>query len=90
MRELESSLKTGHFKRRKELSELALSSLGVEAGFKVVTNVITQKPQPFEAFTAFFNKVTDNVAFNQVPYLTDTKDINKIYREIYSSYVRHH
>ena len=90
LRELESSLKTGHFKRRKELSELALSSLGVEAGFKVVTNVIAQKPQPFEAFTAFFNKVTDNVAFNQVPYLTDTKDINKIYREIYSSYVRHH
>jgi glycosyltransferase involved in cell wall biosynthesis len=86
----EQALENGHFKNRKEISELALSKFGVEAGYKIVTNIINNEPPAFSSFSSFFDKVLKQFLFTSQPYITDSKNINKIYREIYSSYVRNH
>jgi glycosyltransferase involved in cell wall biosynthesis len=86
----EKAFQKGHFQNREFISELALGKFGIEAGHKIVTGILNQTPQPFSAFTPFFDKVLKEFLFTAQPYITDSKNINKLYREIYSSYVRNH
>jgi len=86
----EQAVKKGHFKNRKEISDLALGKFGVEAGYKIVTKILNHEPEAFSSFSPFFSKVLTQFLFTSTPYITDTKNINKLYREIYTSYVRNH
>lgn len=87
---MEEALKNGHFKNREVIAEKSMARFGVEAGYEIVTNIIDTKPPKFTKFTPFFDKVLEKYALTGTPYITDTKNINKLYREIYSSYVRDH
>lgn len=84
----EKALKNGHFKNREFISELALGKFGVEAGHKIVTNILNNKPEPFDKFSPFFQKVLKEFLFTTQPYITESRNINNLYREIYTSYVR--
>lgn len=86
----EEAMKHGQFKNRDKISELALNKFGVEAGYKIVSTVAERKSEGFTAFTPFFQKVLAQFQFTAQPYITDSKNINNLYREIYSSYVREH
>jgi len=67
-----------------------LDKFGVEAGFKITQKIMNHPPEAFTKFTPFFDKVLTQFLFTTQPYITDSKNINSLYREIYSSYVRQH
>lgn len=73
---------------RKAISEAALGRYSVEKCHEILTDVIDQKGEPFTKFSPFFKKVVKQYLFRSTPYIDDYKNINKLYREIYSSYVR--
>ena len=73
---------------RKEISETALKRFSVEACYEILNDVIDQDREAFTKFTPFFKKAVKNYLFRATPYIDDYKNINKFYREIYSSYVR--
>lgn len=85
---MEEALKNGHSQNRERISELALTKFGVEAGNKIVTSILKSEGEPFTSFTPFFEKVLEKYSLTATPYITDSKIINNLYREIYSSYVR--
>ncbi len=86
----ESALKSGHSNDREKISELALGKFGVEAGYKIVRGIIENPPAKFTKLSPFFEKVLKQFLFTAQPYITESKNINKLYREIYTSYVREH
>ena len=85
---LEKALKKGHFKNRALIGEKAIGRFGVEAAHRIVTGILNSKAQKFTEFTPMFKKVTERYMATSTPYITDSKTINNLYRELYSSYVR--
>jgi glycosyltransferase involved in cell wall biosynthesis len=84
----DKTFEKGHLKNRREISEVALARFSVEASSKTLAKIIKKDPNSFTGFSSFFEKVLRHVIFANAPYLTESKTINKLYREIYSSYVR--
>jgi glycosyltransferase involved in cell wall biosynthesis len=87
---LQASLEAGHFQEREKLSRLAIERFGIQAVEEIVRTVLTTTPEPFTKFTAFFEYIAGRVRLKQGLYLTTKQTISKLYREIYSSYVRNH
>lgn len=87
---MEEAFKKSHFKNREEIAKKSMARFGVEAGHEIVTTILATKPKPFTQFTPFFDKVLEKYSLTGTPYITESKTINKLYREIYSSYVRDH
>lgn len=85
---LTESFKRNKKENRNHVSLSALERFGVEAGHRIINEIIAHKGEPFTEFTPFFKKVVKNYLFTATPYIDDYKNINKLYREIYSSYVR--
>lgn len=76
--------------KRNQIAESALNRFGVEACYDIITNICNNKPHEFNEFSPFFKKVVRKFLFTSTPYIDQYKNINKLYREIYSSYVRNH
>lgn len=87
---MEEALKKGPFTNREVIAEKALNRFGVEACSKIVTNILNSETEKFTSFTDFFDKVYVNFSLTETPYITVSKNINLLYRELYSSYVRDH
>lgn len=87
LQELNDALERGSLKNRKEISEAAMEKFGIDAAHLIVDKVINSKTPKFEGFSPFFEKVLARYNFTGTPYINDRKNINKLYREIYSSYV---
>lgn len=73
---------------RKKLASLAEEALSVETASKILTNICEGPWQKFLAFSDFFEHTVLQTTFSAIPYLTDSRKLNSLYREIYSSYVR--
>lgn len=75
---------------RSELSRLAQEKFGVEAAHSILEDSL-KKPFPiFTNFSELFSRASNanlNAMYRQ-PYRTRNNYINKLYREIYSAYVR--
>ena len=74
---------------RKHLSEIALNKLGVENSGRILNSILKSSPKLFEDFTPLFKEAVSQITFSPIPYLSETREINTLYRKIYSSYVRH-
>lgn len=85
----EKLLEKGPFKEREKLSELAIKKFGVETAGNILKDVLNSEGTEFPGFSPFFEKVIVKLLFSPTPYLDESRNINKLYREIYSSYVRH-
>jgi len=73
---------------QKALSELALRKFGIKAVQKILTERLKSPGTRFSGFSPFFNKLVEETSWSTTPYMTDAKLINKLYKEIYSTYVR--
>lgn len=80
--------KDGSGANRAALSEKALQKFGVERASVIIGELLAKEPDLFSKFTPFFDKVLSATVFSQTPYMDETRNISKLYREIYSSYVR--
>lgn len=85
---LEGSLHQGHFKHREKLSQLAGERFSIEACAKVIEKILQTPPKEFTDWSPFFHKVVHQQLFSEHPYLDESNNINHLYREIYSAYVR--
>jgi glycosyltransferase involved in cell wall biosynthesis len=83
-------LKTGPSKKRSEISQEALGRFSVRPACEIIQNVVNFSPEPFTKFGPLFEKILTAINFTSTPYITQRKNINELYREIYSSYVRDH
>jgi glycosyltransferase involved in cell wall biosynthesis len=87
---LEKSFKSVPFKDRHKLSDLALKKFGVQAASEIIKSIMSLDAPSFSAFSPLFSKVIRRSLFNHLPYLDNQRRINKLYRELYSAYVRPH
>lgn len=87
---LEIAVKRGHNIDREKISKLGLGKFGIEAGHKIIRRVLDHKPLPFRGFSPFFSKVIQRFTMGYIVYMTPKKQISKLYKSIYSSYVRNH
>ena len=85
---LETAYERKKSEDRKKISETALARFDVEACHKTIRSILDHENVPFTEFTPFFKKIIKKMLFTSTPYIDDYKNINKLYREIYSSYVR--
>lgn len=84
----EKALQKGHHKDRSLIAQKAINRFGVEAAHQIVTTILKSKTHTFTEFTPLFDKVKERFLASSNPYITDSKTINNLYRELYSSYVR--
>jgi glycosyltransferase involved in cell wall biosynthesis len=73
---------------RAALSEKAIQKFGVARTERILKEIVQKEPSEFTKFTPFFDKVLSASVFSQTPYMDEARNINQLYREIYSSYVR--
>jgi glycosyltransferase involved in cell wall biosynthesis len=73
---------------RSTLSALAISRFGLGGTTKQLEAILDKTPQPFAGFNDFFGRASALIQLSQTPYISPTKKIKPIYREIYSAYVR--
>jgi glycosyltransferase involved in cell wall biosynthesis len=86
--EIKRILENKNVADRKKLASLAEAALSVEAASKILTHIYEGPWQKFAAFSDFFEDTVLQTTFSALPYLTDSRKLNSLYREIYSSYVR--
>lgn len=90
LQSFEEALQKGHFKNRELIAQKAINRFGVEACSLIITNILNTEAPAFTKFSRFFDRVLERYSMTGTPYITETKNINNLYREIYSSYVRDH
>ena len=73
---------------RKKLSLLAEADLSIDAVSKKLTSIYHGPWHKFKNFNDFFEQTVLKTSFSPIPFLTDSRKLNSLYREIYSSYVR--
>jgi glycosyltransferase involved in cell wall biosynthesis len=73
---------------RKNLSQLALKEVSIDTASEVLKKIYQGEWYKFKTFSPFFEKTLLKTTFSPLPYLTESRKVNSIYREIYSSYVR--
>ena len=73
---------------RQKLSDLALASVGIAPASEQLKGIYEGEWHNFTTFSDFFQNVLLKTSFNALPYLSESRKINSLYREIYSSYVR--
>ena len=87
---LTKKLKIGQLKNRDEISHEAIERFSLNPASVIIQGVLDSSPATFTKFGPLFEKILSAISFTATPYITDRKNINEIYREIYSSYVRDH
>lgn len=83
---MEESLKS-RFNEREELSQLAINRFGIEAAHKILESILKKTPREFNSFSETFHEALHHTNFSHTPYLTPAREINQLYRKLYSSYV---
>lgn len=73
---------------RQSLSNLSLRKYGIKACHDILKKNLMQKNTLFNGFSPFFEQVAEETNWSTSPYISKTKKINNLFREIYSSYVR--
>jgi glycosyltransferase involved in cell wall biosynthesis len=86
----EDTLRKGPFENRELISKKALERFEIEASHKIVQKIIQSHPATFTKFSPLLDKILRAFLYSNLPYITEMKTISKLYREIYSSYVRNH
>jgi glycosyltransferase involved in cell wall biosynthesis len=87
---LTKTLKTGQLKNRSDISKEALERFGIHTASEIIEKILHSSSESFTKFGPLFEKVLSAISFTSTPYITDRKNINHLYREIYSAYVRDH
>lgn len=87
---LTTSLKNGAIHDRSAISQEALNYFGINPASEIIEKILTTSSEPFTKFGPLFEKILSAISFTSTPYITDRKNINHLYREIYSAYVRDH
>ena len=82
------SYSEGNVLPRSEISKIALNKFGTKACGKIIGEIINREFHKFSKFSELFDDVIVAEKVSPQPYITESKTINKLYRELYSSYVR--
>lgn len=72
---------------RKKISILALKKFGIKAAQQEINSILESGPHVFRGFSPFFEKVVTETQSSSTPYIDHKKQINHLYRELYSAYV---
>jgi len=78
----------GHISHRSEISRIALAKFGIKACGQIIGEIMNREFQEFSQFSELFDDVIVAEKVGPQPYITEAKNTNKLYRELYSSYVR--
>lgn len=78
----------GRSLERQKISTMALDKLGIKACRPIIGHVLNSNLKKFTEFSPLLNEVISAQEIRYRPFLTSDKNINALYRELYSSYVR--
>lgn len=77
---------------REKIAAKAQEKFGIKKGHQVIEGVLKRKSPHFKGFTPFFTKVLNAnfISYTDSMYMTKRSTISKLFKEVYSAYVRKH